>query len=189
MVTSRPMRADAVRNRRKILEAAERQISTQGPDTGMDEIAVAAGVAVGTLYRHFPTKADLVAAVIAQYVSEVADDAEASLARAREQTSAVDEVVGFLARVAESAAHNHAVKTAARGMGIEGHGDESDEARAGAALAQLLELGQQAGDLRPGVTVDDIYILMATAPADQPAPVRKRWLDLMLPGITVRDVS
>ena len=52
MSLDRPMRADAVRNRRKILDAAQAQISEHGPDVGMDEIAKAAGVAVGTLLEH-----------------------------------------------------------------------------------------------------------------------------------------
>ncbi|WP_454117067.1 TetR/AcrR family transcriptional regulator [Microbacterium aurum] len=184
MATTRPLRADAVRNRRKILDAAAQQIAGDGADVGMDEIAAAAGVAVGTLYRHFPTKTDLLGAVIAVYVSEVADDAEASLERAQSDGRAVDEVVGFLERVAESSAQNHAVKAAAQGLGIEGHGDHSDEVRAGAAITALLELGKTDGDVRPDITLDDIYLLMATAPTAQSATVRRRWLDLILPGIT-----
>lgn len=180
----RPLRADAVRNRRKIVDAAQAQITAHGPDVGMDEIARAAGVAVGTLYRHYPTKTDLVAAVISEYVSEIAVDAEATLERARNGARAVDEVIGFLSRVAESAAHIHAVKTAARGLGVVGHGDTTAETRAGNALGELLVLGQASGDIRPGVTVADVYLLMATAPADQPDPVRRRWLELILPGIT-----
>lgn len=180
----RPLRADAVRNRRKIVDAAQSQITSHGPEVGMDEIAQAAGVAVGTLYRHFPTKTDLVAAVMSEYVSEVADDAERTLDRARQGASPVDEVIGFLSRVAESSAHNHAVKAAAQGLGVAGHGDETAEMRAGNAVGELLELGKAAGDIRPELSVADIYLLMATAPADQPESVRRRWLELILPGIT-----
>lgn len=181
----RPMRADAVRNRKKILDAAQEQINAFGPEVGMDEIARAAGVAVGTLYRHFPTKTDLVAAVVDAYVSEVADDAEASLARARSgQSAALTEVSGFLIRVAQSTADHHAVKTAARGMGVDGHGDETDESRAGIALGALIAMGQAEGVIRPGITVSDVYLLMTTAPTDQPESVRQRWIDLILPGIT-----
>ncbi|WP_313663227.1 helix-turn-helix domain-containing protein [Cellulosimicrobium cellulans] len=184
MSQPRSRRADAVRNRGRILAAAREQISASGQDAGMDEIARSAGVAVGTLYRHFPNKTDLVAAVIAEYVAEVADDAEAALERARQGARAVDEVVGFLDRVAESTAHNHAVKVAARALGVEGHGEQPDEERAGAAIGELIRLAQRAGDIRPSVTVADIYLLVGTAPMDQPASVRQRWLELILPGIT-----
>ncbi|MFF7262461.1 TetR family transcriptional regulator [Streptomyces sp. NPDC008159] len=64
MAQTRAPRADAVRNRKRILDAAREQITLRGPDTGMDEIAAAAGVAVGTLFRYFPTQADLVVAGI-----------------------------------------------------------------------------------------------------------------------------
>ncbi|GHE98783.1 helix-turn-helix domain-containing protein [Streptomyces griseoluteus] len=62
---SRPRRTAPlpVRNPTKILTAAGEQTTAHGPEVGMDEIASAAGVAVGTLYRHFPTKTDLVAAL------------------------------------------------------------------------------------------------------------------------------
>ena len=69
-------RADAVRNRARILKAARRLITDRGPEVGMSEISRAAGVAVGTLYRHFPTKTDLVAAVVIEYVESLARAAE-----------------------------------------------------------------------------------------------------------------
>lgn len=184
MNPSRPLRADAVRNRSKILAAAREQISSKGADAAMEDIAQSAGVAVGTLYRHFPTKDDLVSAVIAEHVAEVADDAEASLARAHGGARAVDEAVGFLERVVEATAHNQAVKAAAKGLDVEGHVEQTDEARAGVAIGELIRLGQEAGDIRDGVTVGDLYLLMASAPMDQPAPARQRWLELVLPGIT-----
>jgi AcrR family transcriptional regulator len=62
--TSRPLRADARRNREKIVAAARETFSAQGLDAQMDDVARAAGVGVGTLYRHFPTKDALVAAMV-----------------------------------------------------------------------------------------------------------------------------
>lgn len=180
---TRPTRADAQRNRAAILEAARTQIAAVGPDVGMGRIAAAAGVAVGTLYRHFPTKTDLVAAVIDGEVSGLADDVASALERARAGSSARDEILGFLARVMESTARNHAVKAAAAGLGVAGSGGGEAPDAAARALAELLVLAQQAGEMDPSVTVADIHLLVSTAPADRPAPVRERWLDLMTAGL------
>lgn len=62
--TARPLRADARRNRAALLEAAQALFAEKGMDAGMDEVARRAGVGVGTLYRHFPTKQDLAVAVV-----------------------------------------------------------------------------------------------------------------------------
>ncbi|MGW0872804.1 TetR/AcrR family transcriptional regulator [Streptomyces sp. NPDC002740] len=183
MTQARAPRADAVRNRRKILGAAGEQLTAHGPEVGMDEIAAAAGVAVGTLYRHFPTKTDLIAAVIAEYVARVADDAEAALGRVAAGARAVDELTAFLGRVVETSAADRAVKAAAKALGAE-PGDTSAEDRAGTAVAGLVRAGQSDGDIHPDVTVDDIYLLFSTAPTDRPAAARTRWLTLVVPGLT-----
>ncbi|GAA4294564.1 hypothetical protein GCM10023086_06830 [Streptomyces venetus] len=183
MAQTRAPRADAVRNRKKILDAAREQITLRGPDAGMDEIAAAAGVAVGTLYRHFPTKTDLVAAVVAEYTTHVAEVAEAARERLATGTRAVDEITDFLAHVTEATATNHAVKAAARALGADPV-DRDAEARAGAALAALIQAGQADGDLHQDVTVDDFYLLFSTAPTDQPPAARARWLALVLTGLT-----
>ncbi len=183
MTVSRAPRADAVRNRQKILAAAREQVTAHGPDAGMDEIAAAAGVAVGTLYRHFPTKTDLVAAVIEEFVAQVADDAEAACARVAAGARAWDEIAGFLACLVEEQAANHAAKAAARTLGAAP--DEKDaERRVGAALATLIRSARANGDLHPDVSVADIYLLFSTAPADQPPTARARWLTLVLSGLT-----
>jgi AcrR family transcriptional regulator len=183
----RPKRADAVRNRAKIINSARNQISVHGVDVGMDEIAHAAGVAVGTLYRHFPTKTDLVAAVVAEYVDATAVDAEASLRRAQGgEAEAVDELVGYVRRVNESSADHVAVKATARSLGLDAHADTSSATRIAAALAELIARGQAAGDIRPEVTVDDLFLLLTTAPIDRAPEVRGRWLALVLRGITTR---
>lgn len=179
----RAMRADAVRNRAKVLQAAQEQITAHGPEVGMVDIAKAAGVAVGTLYRHFPTKTDLVAAVMAGYVADIAADAQAALTRAESGSSALEEVIAFLERVTESTAQNHAVKAAAAGLGVDGHGDATAESAAARSLESLLELARNAGQIDPSVTVADVYLLVSTAPTDQPTDVRRRWLDLVTPGL------
>ncbi|AXG78248.1 TetR/AcrR family transcriptional regulator [Streptomyces paludis] len=183
MTQAKAPRADAVRNRKKILDAAGEQITAHGPDIGMDQIAAAASVAVGTLYRHFPTKTDLVAAVVAEYVARVADDAEATRARVKAGARALAELTAFLSRVIEASATDRAVKAAAHALGAE-PGDHTVEERAGAAVAALIRAGQDDGDIHPDVTVNDIYLLFSTAPTDRPAADRARWLALVTPGLT-----
>ncbi|MEU0693073.1 TetR family transcriptional regulator [Streptomyces niveus] len=186
MTQARAPRADAVRNRKKILVAAGEQITAHGPDVGMDEIAAAAGVAVGTLYRHFPTKTDLVAAVVAEYVARVADDAEAAFARVADGTGrALDELTASLGRVVEQSATDRAVKAAAHALGTQ-PANHADEDRAGRAVAALIRAGQADGDVHPDVTVNDIYLLFSTAPTDQPPAARARWLTLVTPGLTAQ---
>src|SRR5260221_6082587 len=58
--TARPMRADAVRNRERVLDAARELFATQAGDPSMEQIARAAGVGVGTMYRNWPSRSDLV---------------------------------------------------------------------------------------------------------------------------------
>ncbi|MET8980018.1 helix-turn-helix domain-containing protein [Streptomyces sp. NPDC004539] len=185
MTPPRAPRADAVRNRRKIVDAAREQIALHGPDVGMDEIAAAAGVAVGTLYRHFPNKTDLVTGVIAEYLQGVATEAEAAAERLASGSRPLDEITGFLERVVEASAADRAVKSAALALGADPV-DEAAVARTVEALTVLIRAGQSDGDIHPDITIDDFYLLFATAPTDRPAPVRARWLTLFLSGFTTR---
>lgn len=183
MTPNRPLRADAIRNRAKILTAASGQISLHGVEVGMDEIATAAGVAVGTLYRHFPNKNELVAAVVVEFFLRVADDAEAAHQRVAQGARALDEITDFLRRVIEAAAINRAAKAAAHALGTR-PGDPAAERRSAIAVTSMISAGQAAGDIHPDVTVDDFYLLVNSAPTDQPPAARARWLTLVLPGLT-----
>jgi len=74
--TARRRRADAVRNRERVLEAAKTVFSAGGPDASLEAVARAAGVGIGTLYRHFPTREALFEAVYRREVQQLADLAE-----------------------------------------------------------------------------------------------------------------
>ena len=74
--TARKPRVDAVRNRERVLEAAEAVLSTGGPDASLEAVARRAGVGIGTLYRHFPTREALFEAVYRREVQQLADLAE-----------------------------------------------------------------------------------------------------------------
>lgn len=74
------MRADACRNRERVLEAADKLFTSVGLKTQMEEVAELAGVGVGTVYRHFPTKDVLIEAVVTSIFQSLLRDAEAALA-------------------------------------------------------------------------------------------------------------
>ena len=179
---ARKPRADAVRNRGQILAAARQEIADRGPDVGMDEIASRAKVAVGTLYRHFPTKEALVTAIVNESMEQVADDAERCLALCEEGEPARGQLVAFIETLITLSAENQAVLAAMEAMGAS-KGADLAEARAKTAITRLINLGHQSSSIPHHVSVADVYLLLSTAPYSQPAPVRKRWLDLMLTGL------
>ena len=182
-------RADAVRNRTSILEAAKQLVAEQGADVAMGEIARAAGVAVGTLYRHFPNKADLLAAVVNEYVEALADDAQGAWERVEAgRADAAQELLGFLERALELIARSHAAKSVAQALGAEVEYAEP-ETRATEALGRLIEAGRASGRLRRDLTVSDLYVLMVFYPGDGSVEVRRRWLELIRPGLLGRASS
>ena len=73
---SRPMRADAQRNYASLLKTARSAVSERGADIVLEDIARSAGVAIGTLYRHFPTRQDLLEAVFLEETNELRAYAE-----------------------------------------------------------------------------------------------------------------
>ncbi|OXS78858.1 TetR/AcrR family transcriptional regulator [Kocuria marina] len=178
----RPMRADAIRNRAKILDAARSQIELHGPDVSMEVIASAGGVAVGTLYRHFPTKVDLVAAVLSEYTERMITGAHHALALARdEELTPLQALAGFLVEVFRVTAQNAAAKAAAPALGASINIDESEAAK---ALEDLIALGIASGEVRPDLTVADVYLLVTSTPGGASQRDIGRWSELVLPSIT-----
>jgi AcrR family transcriptional regulator len=76
----RPLRADAARNRERLLEVAKTAFAAHGPDVSLEAIARRAGVGIGTLYRHFPTREAIVEAVYRREVEQLAASADRLLA-------------------------------------------------------------------------------------------------------------
>ena len=76
----RPLRADAARNRARVLEVAYETFAAEGLSVPIDEIARRAGVGAGTVYRHFPTKEDLFRAVVEDRIRRIVDEGRALLA-------------------------------------------------------------------------------------------------------------
>lgn len=181
---TKSLRADAQRNREVILATARAQISAHGLQVPMDTIAEEAGVAVGTLYRHFPTKTALVAAALGELVEQMVVDTEAVADRVRAGAVAIDELLALVDRVLDAAVEDQAVKAAARALGTT-YPKELD-ARARLAIQQVVSAAIADGRLRSEVGPDDFFLLVETAPTDQPIQMRTRWRQLMLAGLTVQ---
>ncbi|HEX6390680.1 MAG TPA: helix-turn-helix domain-containing protein [Solirubrobacteraceae bacterium] len=79
-LNDRPLRADARRNRERILEAAREVFPVQGMQAQMDDVATTAGVGVGTVYRHFPTKESLLTAIVSEKFARITEFAQEALA-------------------------------------------------------------------------------------------------------------
>ena len=94
-VPARSKRADAVRNQQTLLAAAAAVFVTSGVDAPIREIAASAGVGIGTIYRHFPTRADLVVAVYRHQVEACADAGPTLLASAGSPLAALRQWVGL----------------------------------------------------------------------------------------------
>jgi AcrR family transcriptional regulator len=152
----RPLRADAVRNRAAIVRAARSVMGRRGLDAPLDEIAQAAGVGNATLYRRFPTRRDLVAAVFAEEMSRYA----AAVERALAEPDPWRAVRGYLAEICALQAENRALADLVTST------EFTDVTRpvAVAHLHELLQRAQEAGQLRADFAVEDVaLVLMANA--------------------------
>ncbi|RDI22235.1 TetR/AcrR family transcriptional regulator [Lentzea flaviverrucosa] len=140
------MRADAARNREKVLVAARELFAEQGFDVPLDEIAAKAGVGPGTVYRHFPTKQALFQAVTEARVS-------AMIASAEPSADAGADLFAFLGKMADEA-------TAKRDMSdaIAVPSELRDSLHA--TLGGLLARAQEAGAVRADITTRDLVALM-----------------------------
>jgi AcrR family transcriptional regulator len=145
---ARSKRADAQRNQQTLLTAAAAVFVTSGVDAPIREIAARAGVGIGTIYRHFPTRADLVVAVYRHQVEACAEAGPALLASAGSPLAAlrqwIDLFVDFLVT-------KHGLANALRSdsTGFEAlHAYFID--RLVPVCAQLLDAAVDAGEIRPG---------------------------------------
>lgn len=151
------MRADARRNRARVLEAAQEAFASVGLQVGLDEIARRAGVGAGTVYRHFPTKEALFDAVILDRAQRLVDRAEA-LADAPEPGEAFFELISGMHR--ESAAKRDLIDAVA-GIGVDITANLTEVNRGlWAAVEALLRRAQGSGVVRPDVDITLIKVLL-----------------------------
>jgi AcrR family transcriptional regulator len=147
------VRADAVRNRERVLAAARDAFARHGLGVPIDDIARAAGVGAGTVHRHFPTKEALYAAVLADRI-----DSLVALARSYHDG---DGLFRFLAGFAEHGTGNRALAEAIARGGVDVAAELDDRsARLKEAMADLLRAAQDAGTARPDITPQDLQGLL-----------------------------
>jgi AcrR family transcriptional regulator len=159
----RALRADAQRNRARILAAADSVFTTRGPTASTEAVARQAGVAIGTVFRHFPTKETLVEAVFVERARELVSEADALL----DADDAGAAFFAFFARVAAQTASKHAFTDALAEAGIDDAPVQRATAKVGAelhrALGALLSRAQDSGAVRPDLRVPELVALLIGA--------------------------
>ena len=180
----RAMRADAVRNRQKLLDAATELFAEAGTDVSLELVAKRAGLGIGTLYRHFPTRDELVAAAYRNEVERLHDSAgellhehapDVALAEWMDRFVTYAEAKrGMLDAFRAALASNSGLKTDAKGQILD-------------ALETLLDAGISAGTIRADVTPEDVLLAMGgiwLMPEEPTWPEQaRRLLGLLMDGL------
>jgi AcrR family transcriptional regulator len=172
----RTLRRDAQANRDRIVAAAGDAIAEVGVDVSMDDVARRAGVGVGTIYRNFPTKDDLVDAVLESAVEQMAG--------LLEQALALDDAwAGFclyLERVLDLHAKNRGLKRLFAARGI-----DRARKRLGPLAVRLIGRAQEQGKLRADFKPEDLRLVFSSAGAvlEFDPRSRTRFLTLLLDGL------
>lgn len=154
----RHMRADARRNRERILEAAIEVFSEQGVDAQIDDVARRADLGVGTIYRHFPTKDALIVELVRQKFRRFVENAREAMADDGEPFEVFAEL---LRRNAAFCSRDAAVQHALSASGESAWTDAQDEIDELLGITDaLIRRAQAAGSMRPEITASDIPMLM-----------------------------
>lgn len=176
------MRADAQLNRDRILDAAATLFAERGISVPLDEIARLAGVGVATLYRRFPARADLTAAIFERNISRYTDAIDRAVAEPQPWNGFRDLVFELCRLQAADAGLRELLTTAFPASSV----IEQTVAHAAEKLRALIARGQADGSLRPDLAVADIGVLLLAnagvvgATADSAPAAWQRFAALML---------
>ena len=182
---ARRPRADALRNREALIDAAKAAFTETGPEVSLEEIARRADVGIGTLYRHFPTRDAVIEAVYRREVDQLANAATALL----KNHAPLD---AFRRWLKLSIDYLDTKKLIAPALGtLSGGGGAALMAHSGsrlvAAVTELLEAGQKAGAVRTGVQVNDLVQAFGGIAYNSGAPgwrdSAERLADIIIAGI------
>jgi AcrR family transcriptional regulator len=155
-MTTPGLRVDAERNRKRIITAAREAFAVHGLDVPMDEIARRAGVGVGTLYRRYPTRADLIAAAFESKMAAYAEAAHDALAEADPWHG----FCGYVQRICAMQAEDRGFTTVLTMSFPTAKRFEADRDRAFADVTALVLRAKAAGALRADFVAEDIVMLL-----------------------------
>ncbi|AEW98499.1 TetR/AcrR family transcriptional regulator [Streptantibioticus cattleyicolor] len=181
---ARAPRADALRNRDRLIAVARAAFASADDTVPLETIAREAGVGIGTLYRHFPTREALVEAVYAAELDDVTDAVPALLRELAPDAA----LRAWMDRYAAFIATKRGMLDTLRAGWASGRiATPSTRERVTAAIAELLAAGAEAGSLRSDVEPDDVTamlvgVLLSTAEADPPERTG-RLLDLVMAAL------
>jgi AcrR family transcriptional regulator len=183
----RPLRADAQRNRERLLDVAVRAFSQEGPEVTLDAIAREAGVGIGTLYRHFPTREALIEAAYRNELARLCDAVPGLLA-ARPPDQAMrmwmDRFVDYMTTKRGMADALRVVIAA----GVNPYNQSRD--RLLTAVTTLLDAGARAGTVRSDVAPADVMASLSGVSLAASIPELRdqasRVLDLIMDGLRYR---
>jgi AcrR family transcriptional regulator len=181
----RRLRADAERNRERILEAAAEVFASQGLDATLHDVANRAGVGVGTVYRRFPDKAALIEALFEDKLKQLIDLAAIGLA----EPEPWEGLVGFLRSVGEMQSSNRGLQEVLNGSVYMQQGVTAARNELLPLIGALLERAQADGSVRADVKTADVPIILlmlsslALYTSDARADVWHRYLELILAGL------
>ena len=183
----RPQRADARRNRERVLAAAAELFAEEGCKVQIEQVAHRAGVGVGTVCRNFPTKVDLVDAVVTQGCQLLLDDARAAL----EEPDAGAALRRFFVRMADFQA-THRALAEEMSAAIPASAVPVKQALH-EAVADLMEKAQAAGGIRSDIGAGDVTMLLsaishATSLTGDPE-LRERYISIVLDGLRPHDAT
>src|SRR6202171_5278412 len=185
--TLRRPRADAVRNRERVLEAAKAVFSAGGADASLEAVAKRAGVGIGTLYRHFPTRESLFEAVYRREVQQLGELAE----QLKTEAAPVDALRRWLRSNVEFVATKKGM-SAALALAVQGSSELSAYSfdRLTKAVGALLDRAVAAGEIRSDIGPEDLLraLVGMCYMHDQPGWQKSvmRLVDVFVDGLRVR---
>lgn len=186
--TGRPLRSDAVRNRQRIVDAARELFAERGLKPNLNDVAHHAGVGVGTVYRRFATKDDLILAIF----EDGLDQLTALAGEALLIDDPWDGFVWFLNQMCEVTATDRGLREIAFSKAFSNTRVEAAQHRLGPEVTRLVERAQADGSLRPEVSFSDMPIVSLLAgmvsefAGHVDADLWRRYVAILLDGMRLR---